>query len=83
MVVYILFSETRSKYYVGQTIDIVDRLIRHNGGRVLSTKSGVPWKLVRQFPVADRSEALKLELKIKKRGAKRYLEDLDNKGLSS
>ncbi len=80
MVVYILFSEIRSRYYVGQTVDIVDRLQRHNGGRVISTKSGIPWKLVLEFSVSDRSQALKLEQKIKKRGAKRFLEDLAKKG---
>jgi putative endonuclease len=81
MVVYILFSETRSRYYIGQTIDIDDRMKRHNEGRVLSTKNGRPWELKRQIPVSNRSEALKLERKVKKRGAKRFLEDRKKKGL--
>ena len=81
MVVYILFSEIRSRYYIGQTINIAERLERHNGGRVISTKSGVPWDLVYQIPVSDRSHALRLEQKIKKRGAKRFLEDLAKKDL--
>ncbi|HSP11383.1 MAG TPA: GIY-YIG nuclease family protein [Salegentibacter sp.] len=81
MVVYILFSDKRSRYYVGQTANIDDRLERHNQGRVKSTKQGMPWKLVWQFLVKGRSEALKLEQKIKKRGAKRFLEDLEKKRL--
>ena len=80
MVVYILYSETRSRYYSGQTADIKDRLIRHNQGREKSTKNGKPWRMVWHTQVADRSEALKLEIKIKKRGAKRFLEDLDRDG---
>ncbi|WP_394749979.1 GIY-YIG nuclease family protein [Spongiimicrobium salis] len=75
MWVYILHSEKRSRYYVGQTADIKKRLIRHNKGNVPSTKSGNPWKLVLQLEVSNRSEALLLEKKIKKRGAKRYLDN--------
>jgi putative endonuclease len=75
MFVYILFSEKRSRFYVGQTANIVERLKRHNQGRVPSTKTGVPWELVLQIEVLNRSEALILERKIKKRGAKRYIDD--------
>ena len=75
VIVYILYSDKRSRYYVGQTTDIVKRLKRHNSGFVKSTKSGFPWSLIQSIEVENRSEALKLELKIKKRGAKRYLQD--------
>ncbi|WP_348647005.1 GIY-YIG nuclease family protein [Arenibacter sp. S6351L] len=70
-----LYSEKRSKYYVGQTTDIDKRLKRHNLGIVPSTKSGTPWKLVLQLEVLSRSEALILERGIKKRGAKRFIDD--------
>ena len=76
MYVYILFSEKRSRYYVGQTTDIQKRLKRHNQGNVLSTKTGIPWELVLQIEVLNRSEATILEKKIKKLGAKRYLDNL-------
>ncbi|MDP6922723.1 MAG: GIY-YIG nuclease family protein [Lutibacter sp.] len=75
MFVYILFSDTRSRYYVGQTSDIVKRLEKHNHSGVPSTKGGVPWKLIKVIEVEDRSAALLLEKKIKKRGAGRYLKD--------
>jgi predicted GIY-YIG superfamily endonuclease len=35
-----------------------------------------PWKIVYQIQFPTRSEAVILEQKIKKRGAKRYLEDI-------
>ena len=73
--VYIVYSQKRSRYYVGQTDNIKERLIRHNKGLVPSTKTGVPWNLVFTLKVENRSEALILEKKIKKRGAKRYIED--------
>ena len=73
--VYILYSETRSRYYVGQTADIDKRLKRHHLGRVPSTKGGVPWRLVLKLEVATRSEAILLERKVKQRGAKRFIDD--------
>jgi len=57
-----------------QTADIETRFERHNNGFVPSTKSGKPWELVLSIPVKDRTEALKLEKKIKKRGIKRFLD---------
>jgi len=73
--VYFLLSESRQKYYVGITNDVVDRMYRHNSGQSLSTKSGVPWKLVHTIECKNKSEAMALEIKIKKRGIKRFLID--------
>ena len=42
-----------------------DRFIRHNSGRVKSTKRGIPWKKIKIFNVTSRSEAMVLETKIK------------------
>ena len=75
MIVYILYSELSSKYYVGQTANINKRLKRHNLGHVPSTKTGTPWYVVLQIEVSNRSEALILEKKIKKRGAKRFIDN--------
>ena len=73
--VYILYGSGKRKYYIGETKDIEARLERHNSGQVKSTKTGIPWKLIWSIKLETRSEALMLEKKIKKRGAKRYLED--------
>jgi putative endonuclease len=73
---YILYSTTKSRFYVGQTNDVDDRINRHNKGQSLSTKSGIPWKMIYSISLNSRSEAVLLETKIKKRGAKRYLEDI-------
>jgi len=75
MFAYILFSETRSGYYVGQTSNVIKRLERHNKGIIPSSKGGIPWKLILQIEVSNRSEAMLLEKKIKKRGAKRFIDD--------
>ena len=75
-IVYILYSESTSKYYTGQTDNLENRLKRHNYGLSLSTKYGKPWGLIYNIGFSTRPEAMDLEQKIKKRGAKRYL--LDN-----
>jgi putative endonuclease len=76
--VYILFSKSSLKYYTGQTDNLEDRLLRHNSGQSISTKSGKPWEVVYKKQLPTRSEAMILEQKIKKRGAKRYLQDINS-----
>ena len=74
--VYILFSKKSQKFYTGQTNDLTNRIAEHNGGETKSIKSGIPWEIVWQFQTDSRVEAMALESKIKKRGAKRFLQDL-------
>jgi putative endonuclease len=74
--VYILYSESLHRFYTGSTENIETRLLHHNGGYNRSTKAGRPWKVVKIFEVNNRNEALQLELSIKKRGARRFLEDI-------
>ncbi|MCW4470438.1 GIY-YIG nuclease family protein [Flavobacterium sp. MFBS3-15] len=75
--VYILYSKSKSKFYVVQTNDIEDRLHRHNSGQNKSTKSGILWVLIHTIEFRSRPEAVVLETKIKKRGIRRYLEDVN------
>jgi putative endonuclease len=73
--VYILFSDLTGRYYTGQTQDLPKRLNEHNSGKTPSIRKGIPWRLVWSSNASTRSEALGLESSIKKRGAKRFLED--------
>lgn len=75
--VYILYSHLNKKFYVGQSGDHNVRLDQHNQGLVKSTKSGIPWIKIWITDLGSRSEALRLEKKIKKRGITRYLEDIN------
>jgi putative endonuclease len=79
--VYILFSDSCDKFYTGQTADLVNRLLEHNSGETKSIRFCKPWRLVWSVDVISRSESMKIELKIKKRGAGRFL--IDNKILIS
>ena len=74
--VYILYSISRDRYYVGSTSEIEQRLIRHNAGATPSTKTGRPWKIVYREEHATKSEALKRENQIKRQKSRVYIEGL-------
>ena len=73
---YILFSVSNNEYYTGHTNSVDIRFGKHNAGEVISTKHGMPWTLITAFKFETRSEAMRVEKKIKKRGIKRYLQDI-------
>ena len=73
---YILYSKRIGKYYVGQTKNLVRRLGDHNAGKTRYMKSGIPWELIYYLECTTRSEAVKIERKIKSRGANRFLKDI-------
>lgn len=63
-VIYILLLSS-GKYYIGQTNDIHKRLVRHQTGRVLSTKAYRPVKLLYTEKFTTRSEAMSREKYLK------------------
>ncbi len=72
-VVYILESEKDKTHYIGQCRDIKERLSRHNEGRVRSTKSRGPWKVIYSEEYHTRSEAVRREREIKKRKSREFV----------
>jgi putative endonuclease len=56
--VYVLWSQSTGRTYVGSTQNIHDRLSRHNSGRSKATGHGAPWKLVHSEEFLTRSEAV-------------------------
>lgn len=52
------------------------RLNQHQKGKCKTTKKHLPVTLIKHFVCEDRTQARKLEVKIKKRGAKRFMNDL-------
>lgn len=73
---YIIFSEKLKQYYTGSTQNLENRLNDHNTGRGKHTAKGDPWILVFNKQCKTRTETVRLENTIKKRGAKRFLSDL-------
>jgi putative endonuclease len=63
--VYILYSRSENVFYKGQTADLEDRCIRHNAGREKATAHAIPWVCLWATQKHSRSEALKLEKKLK------------------
>jgi putative endonuclease len=63
--VYILFSESHQRFYIGQTNGIEQRLQRHNGGYEKATSPYKPWKLILFLEKSTRAEAMVLEKKLK------------------
>ena len=80
--VYILYSATADKYYVGHSTDPWQRLQQHNTAEKNSfTSKFRPWELVALFEAgSSRAEALKIERWIKKQKSRNLiLQLLDNK----
>ena len=63
--VYILQSEEGKNYYVGHAKDLGIRLKQQNDGKVTSTKSRRPWKIVHREKLETKQEAYRRELQIK------------------
>ena len=72
--VYILYSASYDRYYVGHTDSIERRLEEHNTGKNKSTKPYVPWVLLGMVEKEDRPSACQLELKLKNLSKERKLE---------
>jgi len=77
---YVLYSETKDKYYIGHTSDLYIRIDRHNSGGSRSTKSGIPWNIVYYELFETKSEAMKREYEIKKKKSRKYIENLIAEG---
>jgi putative endonuclease len=64
-IVYILYSVSHDRFYIGQTSDFTDRLHRHNSGFEKSTAPYKPWILKLFIEKKSRDEAMILEKKLK------------------
>lgn len=63
--VYILQSEINSKYYTGYSSNIEKRIEQHNQGQNISTKSGIPWKIIYTESYPNKKDAWLRERQIK------------------
>ena len=78
--VYILYSTEFDKYYIGQTIDVLARLERHNHGSEKATSPYIPWALHWFTQKESRAEAMILEKKLKNLSKKRLREFIQKYG---
>ena len=63
--VYILYSKKLNRFYVGQTIDLQNRVEEHNNGESPYTSTGTPWTLIWSTVKSSFRETELLEQKLK------------------
>jgi putative endonuclease len=80
--VYILQSQTTGRYYCGHTADLERRLRQHNDPEdrpnATTRRFSGPWQLSWTEEHPSRNSSMIRERQIKKRGLKRFLEELPN-----
>jgi putative endonuclease len=72
--VYILYSKTLDRFYVGQTENLDNRIFRHTNSGSKSTKAADDWELKYKEECNTRSEAVQREAEIKKKKSRKYIE---------
>ena len=78
--VYIIYSLSKDRYYIGHCENLEKRLDDHKNGRSTYTKNAKDWEFrwTKSFP--NRSAAMKVEASLKKKKSRRYLEYLIDGG---
>ncbi|UZD24343.1 GIY-YIG nuclease family protein [Algoriphagus halophytocola] len=75
--VYILYSRSLDKFYIGYTADFTARLAFHNSAQnKIWTKRGQPWEVHLLIDRLEKSQALKMEKHLKKMKSRNYLLEL-------
>ncbi len=64
-IVYIIYSSSKDKFYIGFTSNLEKRIIRHNQKSKGFTGSTNDWKIVHTETYPTKSEALSREKQIK------------------
>ena len=75
---YILFSESTQKFYIGETHDINERLIKHQNHLYSNsfTKIADDWKVVLSLSCNNKEEAVFLEKFIKRMKSKTFIKKI-------
>ena len=73
--IYILFSKSANKYYVGHSNNVERRLFEHNNPIFKTfTSKFLPWELLIDFEIGNnRAIAMKAEKIIKNKKSKQYI----------
>ena len=74
--VYILQSQSSSRFYIGQTQDLDDRVAYHNANYSKSLKNRGPWQLVHTEKYETRAEAVRRERQIKSWKDRKMIQEL-------
>ena len=73
--VYIIYSPSLDRYYIGHCRDMEERLRRHNQGNgAFYTKKAKDWQSKYSKGFETRAEAAELERAIKRKKSRKYIE---------
>lgn len=72
--VYVLQNKHRH-WYIGSTKDLRKRILRHNSGKIKSTKYRVPWKLIYCEISLNKEDARAREKYLKSGPGRKYLKN--------
>ncbi|MCK6609242.1 MAG: GIY-YIG nuclease family protein [Bacteroidia bacterium] len=72
--VYILYSRTKDRFYIGQTDNLEERLISHNSGKSTYTSRVSDWEIVYVEEFETRTLSRKRENEIKRKKSRSYIE---------
>ncbi len=78
-VVYILFSETKNRFYIGYTSNLEERIIRHNQKSNGFTGNVNDWEVVYTEKYEVKEQAQKRELQIKSWKSRIKIQELISK----
>jgi putative endonuclease len=72
--VYILYSPGKNRFYIGESVDPLERLNQHNRGFYFgaSTKISTDWVLFWSLQCQSKSQALRIESHIKRMRNRQY-----------
>ena len=78
--VYIVYSPSLQRFYVGTTDDVAKRIEEHNNNKYPGsfTSKGIPWELFFQIECKTGDQAYKLEKYIKKMKSTNFIKRLKN-----
>ena len=76
MFVYVLQSEVNQNQYVGMSDNPERRLSDHNRGKVKTTRTAKPWKIIYQEKCKDRLEARVREKYLKSAAGRKFRKKL-------
>ncbi len=73
--VYVIQSFKDGNFYTGYTVDLEERLKRHNKGLVVATRYRRPFRIVYYEASLNRKDAAKRERYLKSAWGKRYIKN--------
>ncbi len=74
--VYVLFSDSHQRIYIGMSENVQERLKQHNLGKTKSTKAFRPWRIIHIEYIGDRKNARNSEIFLKSGFGRQYLQQL-------